>query len=74
MAREIYPMRSEQLKQREREMCKSARGEQEKEYSIIFAAFDVFQGNLKDIFSQSFPWVGMFLINFYNGFKAGLFL
>lgn len=59
---------------REREMCKSARGEQEKEYSIIFAAFDVFQGNLKDIFSQSFPWVGMFLINFYNGFKAGLFL
>lgn len=55
-------------------MCKSARGEQEKEYSIIFAAFDVFQGNLKDIFSQSFPWVGMFLINFYNGFKAGLFL
>lgn len=53
---------------------KSARGEQEKEYSIIFPAFDVFQDNLKDIFSQSFPWAVMFLINFYNGFKAGLFL
>lgn len=75
MAREIYPVRSEQLKQRERECAhKSARGEQEKEYSIIFAAFDVFQDSLKDIFSQSFPWAGIFLINFFNGFKAGLFL
>lgn len=75
MAREIYPVRSEQLKQRERESeHKSAQGEQEKEYTIIFAAFDVFQDNLKDIFSQSFLWSGIFLINFYNGFKAGLFL
>lgn len=73
MAREIYPVRSEQLKQRE-SAYRSARGEQEKENSIIFAAFDVFQDNLKDIFSQSFPWAGMFLINFYSGFKAGLFL
>lgn len=55
-------------------MYKSARGEQEEEYSIIFAAFDVFQDNLKDIFSPRFPRSGMFLINLYSGFKAGLFL
>lgn len=71
-AREIYPVRSEQLKQKEWGH-KSTRGEQEKEYTVIFAAFDVFQDNVKDIFSQSFPWSGIFLINFYNGFKAGLF-
>lgn len=55
-------------------MHKSARGEQEEEYSIIFAAFNVFLDNLKDIFSPRFPRSGMFLINFYNGFKAGLSL
>lgn len=29
-------------------------GEQEKEYSIIFAAFDIFQGNLTDISVKAF--------------------
>lgn len=73
MAREIYPVRSEQLKQRER-VSTVAQGVSKRKYTIIFAAFDVFQDNLKDIFSQSFPWSGIFLINFYSGFKAGLFL
>lgn len=54
MAREIYPKRSEQLKQREREVHRSTMGEQEKDYSIIFAAFDIFQGNLKDISVKAF--------------------
>lgn len=56
-----------------RTACTEHRGEQEKECPIIFAACDVFQDNLKDIFSQNFPWLGMLLINFYNDFKAGLF-
>lgn len=45
----------------------------EKRGSIGFAACDGFQDNLKDILTQGFPWLGMLLINFYNGFKAGLF-
>lgn len=60
-------------KQAVRTACTEHKGEQEKECSIIFAACDVFQDNLKDISSQGFPWLGMLLINFYNGFKAGLF-